>query len=353
MPARRAEKPGPATAVLEAPVKARASVPVAGTDAARKLTLLDVAQALGVSRTTISNAFNRPDKLSAALRDEVIRKSRELGYFGPDPAARAMRRTGVHEVAVIFHHDLVHSLSDPPSVEFLRGVAHELDSRHISLQLIPRMGRRLDLAAAFQTTADALIVYAEVESELATEVQALRKPVVLVDAHLPGVTTVANRDREGAEKAMAHALAARPDRVVVPLRGATLHDAGHALFDRLVATGAVSDPDRLLARADEERPEDLVGMGDRAFLLHYRSDAVAELAVALSTSAAPVSRELGESDETQEARIVLFVVAPPRQAPCSASDDRDTRQAGRTGTRATHKEKRAQTEWSAPVSLRF
>jgi DNA-binding LacI/PurR family transcriptional regulator len=206
MSARRAEKPAPA----------------AGP--ARKLTLLDVARALGVSRTTISNAFNRPDKLSAALRDEVIRKSRELGYFGPDPAARAMRRTGVHEVAVIFHHDLVHSLSDPPSVEFLRGVAHELDSRHISLQLIPRMGRRLDLAAAFQTTADALIVYAEVESELATEVQALRKPVVLVDAHLAGVATVANRDREGAELAMAHALAAQPDRVVVlsfPLDGPT------------------------------------------------------------------------------------------------------------------------------------
>ena len=106
----------------------------------------------------------------------------------------------------------------------------------------------------------------------------------------------------------------RPDRVVVPLHGATLHDTGHALLDRLVATGAITNPERLAQRADEERPEDLVAMGDRAFLLHYRSDAVAELAVALGTSVAPVSRELGESDETQEARIILFVVAPPRQA---------------------------------------
>jgi CBS domain-containing protein len=106
----------------------------------------------------------------------------------------------------------------------------------------------------------------------------------------------------------------RPDRVVVPLRGATLADAGHVLLDRLAATGAIASPERLAQRADESRPEDLVAMGDRAFLLHYRSDAVGELAVALGTSAAPVSRELGESDETQEARIVLFVVAPPRQA---------------------------------------
>lgn len=106
----------------------------------------------------------------------------------------------------------------------------------------------------------------------------------------------------------------RADRVVVPLRGATLHTAGRALLERLVATGAVADAERLSARLDEERPEDLVGMGDRAFLLHYRSDTARELAVALGTSRAPVSRELGESDETQEARIVLLVVAPPRQA---------------------------------------
>ncbi len=106
----------------------------------------------------------------------------------------------------------------------------------------------------------------------------------------------------------------RPDRVVVPLEGATLSEAGFYLLEALVATGAIAQPERLWARAREERPEDLVGMGDRAFLLHYRSDAVRELGVALGTSAAPVSRELGESDGRQEARIVLLVAAPPRQA---------------------------------------
>lgn len=104
------------------------------------------------------------------------------------------------------------------------------------------------------------------------------------------------------------------DRVVVPLVGATLPEAARALLDRLVAAGAVAHPERLRARVEEERPEDLVGLGGRAFLLHYRSDAVRELCVALGIARHPVERELGESDETQEARIVLFIVAPPRQA---------------------------------------
>ncbi len=198
--------------VLPEPPTVDAPLPGVG---ARRLTLLDVAQALGVSRTTVSNAFNRPDRISAALRERIINESRALGYFGPDPAARAMRRGGVHVVAVIFHHDLVFALNDPPSIEFLRGVAKVLDARGVSLQLVPYMGRRVDLAAAFQTTADALIVHAEVDPDIAPEVQAMRKPIVLVDAYVSGVTSVGNRDREGAAAAMAHALAARPDRVLL------------------------------------------------------------------------------------------------------------------------------------------
>jgi DNA-binding LacI/PurR family transcriptional regulator len=198
----------------------------AAAAAGRRLTSLDVARALGVSRTTVSNAFNRPQQLSTDLREEVIRRSRELGYFGPDPAARAMRRTGLEEVAVVFHHDLRYALSDPPSLEFLRGVTKELDARRLSLQLIPKMGRRVELGAAFQTTAGAIIVHAEIDPDLADQVRAIHKPIVLVDAFVSGVASVSHRDRHGAELAMAHALAARPDRVIV--LGFPLNDTARA-----------------------------------------------------------------------------------------------------------------------------
>lgn len=178
-----------------------------------RLTLNDVAAAMGVSRTTVSNAFNRPEQLSATLREEVLGKARELGYFGPDPAARAMRRGGVHDVGVVFHHDLRYTLGDSTSLAFLRGVARELDARQLNLQLIPKLGRREQLAAAFQATADALIVLAEIEPELAPQVEAAHKPLVLVDAFFEGVTMVSVQDRTGARLAMAHALASRPDRI--------------------------------------------------------------------------------------------------------------------------------------------
>jgi CBS domain-containing protein len=102
-------------------------------------------------------------------------------------------------------------------------------------------------------------------------------------------------------------------RAVVPLAATGLPAAARALFDRLVSAGAVQTPDALLERIESERPEDIVAMGDRAFLLHYRTDALKEMAVAIGTSKAPICRQLGEA-ETQCAQIVLLVAAPPRMA---------------------------------------
>lgn len=103
------------------------------------------------------------------------------------------------------------------------------------------------------------------------------------------------------------------ERSVVPLEASALADAASILLARLERAGAIADVERLRERVTEERPEDIVAMGERAFLLHYRTDAVRELVVALGTAREPICRDLAEHD-TQCARIVLLVVSPPRMA---------------------------------------
>ncbi|MFN2398734.1 MAG: CBS domain-containing protein [Gemmatimonadaceae bacterium] len=110
-----------------------------------------------------------------------------------------------------------------------------------------------------------------------------------------------------------------PDRVVIPLgagsdtRRTTLAEAASELSERLAANGAVSDPVKLRNRVSEERGEDIVALGDRAFLAHYRTDAVRDLVVAIGVARRAICRELGEG-ESQQARIVLLILAPPRLA---------------------------------------
>jgi CBS domain-containing protein len=104
-----------------------------------------------------------------------------------------------------------------------------------------------------------------------------------------------------------------PALAVVPLGAATLTDAATVLAERMTAEGLVADSERLRQRIAEDRAEDTAALGDRAFVLHYRTDAARGVGVALGTSVEPVRRQLRDG-ESQHARVVVLVVAPPGRA---------------------------------------
>lgn len=103
------------------------------------------------------------------------------------------------------------------------------------------------------------------------------------------------------------------ERVVVPLTAPSLEEAASMLMERLSAARGVLDAAKLHRRLSEARPDDIVAMGDRAFLLHYRTDAVGQLVMALGVSPVPLCAQFGEEEE-HCARIVLMIAAPPRHA---------------------------------------
>jgi DNA-binding LacI/PurR family transcriptional regulator len=100
------------------------------------VTLMTLAKAVGVSPTTVSNAYNRPHKLSAALRERILGAARELGYPGPNPAARGLRRGRTGSVGLLFGEALTYVFRDPGAVDFLRGLAEGTASHNAVLQLI-------------------------------------------------------------------------------------------------------------------------------------------------------------------------------------------------------------------------
>src|ERR671935_2203343 len=86
-------------------------------------TLATIAEALGVSRATVSNAYNRPDQLSPALRERILATAQRLGYAGPDPAARGLRLRRTGTVGVLLGEELSYAFTDPAAALFLEGVA--------------------------------------------------------------------------------------------------------------------------------------------------------------------------------------------------------------------------------------
>jgi len=104
-----------------------------------------------------------------------------------------------------------------------------------------------------------------------------------------------------------------PERIAVPLSAETLQDAGAQLLERLLPAHGVLDAAKLFRRVSEPKSDDVVAMGDRAFLLHYRTDAVGQLLVAIGVAREPICVQLGDEGE-RCSRICLLIVTPPRHA---------------------------------------
>ncbi len=101
------------------------------------------------------------------------------------------------------------------------------------------------------------------------------------------------------------------EHVLVPLNAATVKEATERLAERLIASGAVADPQRLNAVIRHTWPEDMVSVGAHAFLPHFRSEAVRGLVTAVGVSPTPIR---WEKDPHRTARVVIFIVAPLRDA---------------------------------------
>lgn len=99
-------------------------------------------------------------------------------------------------------------------------------------------------------------------------------------------------------------------RVVVPLAATALKDAAQELAETLVDSGVASAPDELRELVRGALPKEIVPVG-QAFLLHYRTEAVSQHAAALGVAKKPLRVK---GDEEKESRIVILVVAPPRES---------------------------------------
>ncbi|MGE5688469.1 MAG: CBS domain-containing protein [Gemmatimonadota bacterium] len=107
-----------------------------------------------------------------------------------------------------------------------------------------------------------------------------------------------------------------PRRVVVPLPADTWGGGIRALLDACLADGRVRDPARLEAAVRDAWPEDTLSLGPRAVLPHFRTSAVDSVVAALGVAPRPMKWQgaEAEADAGGGARIMLLILAPPREA---------------------------------------
>jgi DNA-binding LacI/PurR family transcriptional regulator len=170
-----------------------------------RVTLQTIADDVGVSRMTVSNAFSRPDQLSEALRLRILDAASRLGYAGPDPAARALARGTTGAVGVLLTSSLRYAFADEVATGFLAAVADEVAPTGLALTLLSSTAVG-DAIPARDVAMDGAVVYSCDPGVSAIDWLSRRDlPLVFVDQEpTDGVACINVDDRGGARAAAQH-----------------------------------------------------------------------------------------------------------------------------------------------------
>src|ERR671915_990794 len=200
---------------------------------ARRPTMADVARAAGVSVMTVSYTYSRPARVSAAAAANVRAAAAELGYPGPDPTARSLRRGRVGSVGVVLGEPLTYAFDDPQAARFLAGVAGVCAAERAGLTLVPITGAPDDVDRVAEAVVDGFVVWTTADDDpVVAAVAATGRPGAVPrgpDRGLP-VVTIDNRAAAHAIGVEAFAHARRPAVLSFPL-------------DRARESGVLVDPD--------------------------------------------------------------------------------------------------------------
>lgn len=115
-------------------------------------TLDEVAARAGVSRMTVSNVYNHPDVVAEATMARVRTAAFELGYAGPSPVGRVLRRGRAGVLGLVTADPLSYLFTDPGAASWMHGLTAQADERDLSIQVIHASG-----PAARQKIADSVV----------------------------------------------------------------------------------------------------------------------------------------------------------------------------------------------------
>jgi DNA-binding LacI/PurR family transcriptional regulator len=176
--------------------------------AERRVRLRDVAERAGVSVGSASQAFGRPELVSDEVRGRVLAAADELGYPGPDPAARRLRTGRAGALGLIFAERLGYQFTDPAAPAFLRGVAVGIEDEPLGLLLIPDSRRREEAARTVREAAvDGFIIYSSPQNDPRVEAALARRlPIVTVDQPRGAQTPFVGIDDRAAARSAAEYL---------------------------------------------------------------------------------------------------------------------------------------------------
>ena len=167
----------------------------------KRVTIYDVAKTAGVAPSTVSRAFSRPGRVSAATHATVMAAAKQLGYRTAAPAAQERGQR---------HHRLgieVPDLTNPYFAELVSGMqeaAHEQDLLLLLLDTVEDEVRERSSLESAINVVDGIVLSGSRLSDATLNHLTKRIPLVVLNRRVAGLDSVTPDFEHGMGQAMAH-----------------------------------------------------------------------------------------------------------------------------------------------------
>ncbi|NUW44181.1 LacI family DNA-binding transcriptional regulator [Nonomuraea rhodomycinica] len=249
----------------------------------RRPTIKDVAQAAGVSRSTVSRALTGRGYAADDVRERVQRAAAELGYV-PDVMARTLKQQVSRSIGVI-----VSDLRNPFYADLAAGAGAEARSRGYTMVLADTglsADAENEAAEAFVALRVAGVVVTPNSPKVSTYLGSHGIPVIEVDRQFaPGVTDgVVVGNRVGARDATTHLVSLGHRRIALFIdetNWTTGYERYQGYSEALAMGGATVEPELVVSSgwdvADSRRRAlDMLRLPDRPTAVFAANNVLAE-----------------------------------------------------------------------------
>lgn len=175
-------------------------------DIKKRTTIIDIAKACGVSKTTVSFAFNSPNRISQETYKLIMETAKKLDYI-PNPAARNFSLQKRHTIGFLLPQQFTGTLSNPYLTKVLEGIGNICINNDYTLTLIPPFNGSI-LEAIKKSSVDGFVAMGTtIDKETTTLLDKLVIPYVLLDgAPEEDMPSINIDDQKGAYEIMKEVL---------------------------------------------------------------------------------------------------------------------------------------------------
>lgn len=148
-----------------------------------KVTIKELAERAGVSKTAVSFAFNNPKRISTETYERIMKIAKEIGY-SPDPVARILATHQTQTLGLLFPQSITEVFQNPYIAELVRGAGAVCDREGLALTILSPLKGIINHTIQNAAVDGMIIIGMDKDSTVHEAFKLRNMPYVAIDAEM-------------------------------------------------------------------------------------------------------------------------------------------------------------------------